>query len=132
MGRLGFNPFASIFAETGVNGAIKVVQDDKKAERIAKKRAKNKARRRKHYLPFVLQAYNGSAWKVVYDKGDLVISNRHPSKRNLDFVRVMQKEGFLNEMKIQVFGRGEVSKSKLYKTPIRWRRIDMVSIGGAS
>lgn len=116
------NPFANLFHE-----GSKVMEDMDRAKR--EKRVAKPKRRKQYFLPFVLQAYNGSAWKVVYNKGQLVVSKRHPSKRNMDFVHALKEDGFVDSMKIQVFGHKGVTKKTLHSTPIRWRRIDRVGIG---
>jgi len=123
MKRFGHNPFGSLFVTAG-----KVEVDEERAVKVQAKKEKARKSKRKHFLPFVLQMFNGSAWKVVYNKGELVVSNRHPSKRNKDFVEALKTQGFIKDMKIQLFGKEDVTKKELHKTPIRWRRIDRVTI----
>ena len=126
MKKFGFNPFASLFT-TGPEG--KVVVDDERAERVRVKNAERRAKKKPRvHLPFVLQAFDGETWKSVYNNGELVLTRRHPKSRNMDLTKVLKDKEFVKSMKIQVFGKQNINTCDFYKTPIRWRRIDMISL----
>jgi hypothetical protein len=85
-------------------------------------------KRRIPSVPFVLQAFNGDRWQVIRRDGLVVTSKRQPDQRNLDFGKCLKDGGFVRQMKIQVFGRQQVDDKTFFSTPIRWKRIDAVSL----
>ena len=78
-------------------------------------------------MPFVLQAFDGEKWKSVLKDGNLITSKRTPTLRGHDFAKCLRDGGFVRQMKIQVYGNQTVEDKVFFKTPVRWRRIDMVS-----
>jgi hypothetical protein len=78
-------------------------------------------------MPFVLQAFDGERWKSVLKDGNVITSKSKASLRNVDFAKCLRDGGFVRQMKIQVYGKQAVEDKVFFKTPVRWRRIDMVS-----
>ena len=93
----------------------------------AKPKFKPKFKRNKPKFSFVLQAFNGEKWKIVRKDGLLITSKSCKVARTKEFVSCLQDVGFVSQMKIQIFGKKDVTDKKFFSTPVRWRRIDAVS-----
>ena len=93
----------------------------------AKPKPYKKRRKAKPKFAFVLQAFDGSKWKVVRKDGLLISSKSNKIARSKEFVKCLRDVGFVSQMKIQIYGKKSVSDKQFFSTPVRWRRIDAVS-----
>lgn len=89
---------------------------------------RSKRKYNKPKFAFVLQAFDGSRWKVIRKDGMLITSKHCKETRTKEFVACLQDGGFVTQMKHQIFGGRVVGDKEFFATPVRWRRIDAVSI----
>ena len=89
---------------------------------------KKRKPKRKPRFAFVLQAFNGNKWRVIRKDGMLITSKSNKHSRSKEFVKCLRDVGFVSQMKIQIYGKKSVSDKQFFSTPVRWRRIDSVSL----
>ena len=102
-----------------------------KKKEFTQPKKKRKPRRPPPVFPFVLQMYHkANGWKTIRKDGVLVLSKYDKKARNQELSSYLGDKSFLKQMKVQVFGRDseDVSDLALFKMPIRWRRINQVSL----
>lgn len=83
--------------------------------------------RPKPRFAFVLQAFNGQTWKVVRKDGMIITSKQCKEARTKEFAACLSDGNFVSQMKKQIYGR-TVGDKEFFATPVRWRRIDAVSL----
>ena len=116
-------PFAGLKAGKDAKGQT-FFRFDANAQPAKMKKYKPKHKPR---FAFVLQAFNGDKWKVVRKDGMLITSKQCKEARTKEFVACLSDGNFVSQMKTQIFGRN-VSDKQFFATPVRWRRIDAVSL----